>query len=101
MESTSSTAHVEPKQKSQDPAANAKRLKGLLANPDFAEAVEFERSLVKKYKQFVSECTEHLKQSDSTNAAIGKQIEGLVEVQKDYIKQFKENKELNKVIEAM
>ena len=57
MESTSSTAHVEPKQKSQDPAAKAKRLKRLLANPDFAEAVEFERSLVKKYKQFVSEYT--------------------------------------------
>jgi len=102
MESTSSTAHVEPKQKSQDPAAKAKRLKRLLANPDFAEAVEFERSLVKKYKQFVSEYTEHLKQSESTHAAIGKQIEGLVEVQRDYmhIMQFKENKELNKVIET-
>ena len=101
MESTSSTAHVEPKQKSQDPAAKAKRLKRLLANPDFAEAVEFERSLVKKYKQFVSEYTEHLKQSESTNAAIGKQIEGLVEVQTDYIEQLKENKELNKVIETL
>ena len=84
MEGTSSTAHVEPKQKSQDPAAKAKRLKRLLANPDFAEAVEFERSLVKKYKQFVSECTEHLKGRESINAVIGKQIEGLVEVQTDY-----------------
>jgi hypothetical protein len=101
MEGTSSTAHVEPKQKPQDPAAKAKRLKRLLANPDFAEAVEFERSLVKKSSRLVSECTEHLKQSDSTNAAIGKQIEGLVEVQRDYIEQLKENKQLNKVIEAM
>ena len=60
MEGTSSTAHVEPKQKSQDPAAKAKRLKRLLANPDFAEAVEFERSLVKKYKQCVSESADVL-----------------------------------------
>jgi hypothetical protein len=92
---------VEPKQKSQDPAAKAKRLKRLLANPDFAEAVEFERSIVKKYEQFVSRSAEHLKQSESTIAVVQKQIEGLVEVQRDYIKQFKENKELNKVIEAM
>ena len=57
--------------------------------------------LVKKYKQFVSECTEHLKQSESTNAVIGKQIKGLVEVQTDYIEQLKENKGLNKVIETL
>jgi hypothetical protein len=44
---------VEPKRKSQDPAAKAKRLKRLLVDPDFAKAVEFERSLVKKYKQCV------------------------------------------------
>jgi hypothetical protein len=49
---------VEPKQKSQDPAAKAKRLKKLLTNPDFAEAVEFERSIVKKYKQHVAEVAE-------------------------------------------
>jgi hypothetical protein len=101
MEGTSSTAHVEPKQKSQDPAAKAKRLKRLLTNPDFAEAVEFERSIVKKYEQFVAEVAERRAFEKITNAAIGKQIEGLVEVQRDYIKQFKENKELNKVIEAM
>jgi hypothetical protein len=102
MEGTSSTAVVEPKKKSQDPAAKAKRIKGPLTNPDFAEAVEFERSIiVKKYKQFVSESTELLKQSESTNAIIGKQIEGLVELQRGYIKQFKESKGLNKVIQAM
>jgi hypothetical protein len=101
MEGTSSTAVVEPKKKSQDPAAKAKRIKGLLTNPDFAEAVEFERSVVKKYKQFVSESTGLLKQSESTNAIIGKQIEGLVELQRGYIKQFKESKGLNKVIHAM
>ena len=51
MEGTSSTAVVEPKKKSQDPAAKAKRLTCLkrpLANPDFAEAVSFERAAVKK-----------------------------------------------------
>ena len=100
MESTSSTAHVEPKQKSQDPAAKAKRLKRLLANPDFAEAVEFERSECKKSSRLVLECTELLKQNKSTALAVAKQIEGLVEVQTDYIEQLKENKELNKVIET-
>jgi hypothetical protein len=39
LEETSSTAVVEPKEKSQNPAAKAKRLKGLRENPDFAEAV--------------------------------------------------------------
>jgi hypothetical protein len=39
MERTSSTAVVEPKTKSQNPAARAKRVKRLLVNPDFAEAV--------------------------------------------------------------
>ena len=100
MEGTSSTAHVEPKQKSQDPAAKAKRLKRLLANPDFAEAVEFERSECKKSARLVSECTELWKQNKSTALAVAKQIEGLVEVQTDYIEQLKENKELNKVIET-
>jgi cysteinyl-tRNA synthetase len=101
MESTSSTAHVEPKQKSQDPAAKAKRLKRLLANPDFAEAVEFERSECRKSTRLVEEATELLKQSESTALAVAKQIEGLVEVQTDYIEQLKENKELNKVIETL
>ena len=100
MESTSSTAHVEPKQKPQDPAAKAKRLKRLLANPDFAEAVEFERSECRKSTRLVEEATELLKQNKSTALAVAKQIEGLVEVQTDYIEQLKENKELNKVIET-
>jgi hypothetical protein len=103
MEGTSSTAVVEPKKKSQDPAAKAKRIKRLLTNPDFAEAVEFERLIVKKYKQFVSEGTEHLKQSESTISVVKKQIERLVELQRYHIniEQFKENKGLDKVIETM
>jgi hypothetical protein len=100
MEGTSSTADVEPKKKSQDPAAKAKRLKRLLANPDFAEAVEFERSLVKKYKQCVAESAEHLIEAFNATAAIQKQIEGKMEFYKEYTEQLKENKELNKVIEA-
>ena len=57
----------------------------LVTNPDFAEAVEFERLIVKKYKQFVSEGTEHLKQSESTISVVKKQIERLVELQRDHI----------------
>jgi hypothetical protein len=42
---TSSTAVMGPKTKSQNPAARAKRLKRLRANPDFAEAVADELAL--------------------------------------------------------
>jgi hypothetical protein len=44
LEETSSTAVVEPKEKSQNPAAKAKRLKRLRENPDFAEAVSKTRA---------------------------------------------------------
>jgi hypothetical protein len=50
MEGTSSTAVVEPKKKSQEPGAKAKRLKGLRTNPDFAEAVSFERAAAKMWE---------------------------------------------------
>jgi hypothetical protein len=40
-------AAAEPKSKSQEPAAKAKRLKGLRANPDFPEAVSEERAVAK------------------------------------------------------
>jgi hypothetical protein len=48
MLSTVPAAVVEPKGKSQNPAAKAKRLKGLRTNPDFAEAVSEERAAAKK-----------------------------------------------------
>ena len=63
---------VEPKTKSQNPAARAKRLKRLLVNPDFAEAVEFERSLVNKYKQCVSESADVLVEALASIAAPSK-----------------------------
>jgi hypothetical protein len=50
MSGTAPAAVVEPKKNSQDPAAKAKRIKGLLANPDFAEAVSEERTLAKMWK---------------------------------------------------
>jgi hypothetical protein len=50
MEGTLSTAVVGPKKKSQDPAAKDKRIKGLLVNPDFAEAVSFERAAAKMWE---------------------------------------------------
>ena len=41
---------VEPKRKSQDPGAKSKRIKGLLSNPDFAEAVSEERAAAIMWK---------------------------------------------------
>jgi hypothetical protein len=56
---------------------------------------------VKKYKQFVSESTEHLKESFNTTAAAQKQIEGKLELYKEYTEQLLENKELNKAVASM
>ena len=56
---------------------------------------------MKKYKQFVSESTEHLKESFNTTAAAQKQIEGKLELYKEYTEQLLENKELNKAVASM
>ena len=101
MEETSSTAVVEPKQKSQEPAAKARRLKRLRTNPDFAEAVSEERAAAKFWKdehdnlhrEYMVEMEDQGKWQDKAVANITLQL--------DYIEQFKENKGLNKVIEAM
>jgi hypothetical protein len=72
-------------------------------NPDFAEAVEYERAIVKTCKQFVSESTEHLENSLNTTAVVKRQIEGVLELQKGrmHIEQLLENKGLNKVVDSM
>jgi hypothetical protein len=104
MLSTAPAAVVEPKEKSQNPGAKAKRLKGLLESPDFAEAVDFGRSLVKKYKQCVSESADVLVEAlprVASSRAIEKQIEGKLEFYKGYTEQLKENKELNKAVASM
>ena len=100
MEETSSTAVVEPKQKSQEPAAKARRLKRLRTNPDFAEAVSEERAAAKFWKdehdnlhrEYMVEMEDQGKWQDKAVANITLQL--------DYIEQFKENKGLNKVIET-
>ena len=101
MEETSSTAVVEPKQKSQEPAAKARRLKRLRTNPDFAEAVSEERAAAKFWKdehdnlhrEYMVEMEDQGKWQDKAVANMALQL--------DYIEQLKENKQLNKVIEAM
>jgi hypothetical protein len=101
MEGTSSTAVVEPKKKSQDPAAKAKRLKRLLTNPDFAEAVEFERSLVKKVRDELKITTDkYLVVMNERNEEKAKEVDGL-QLRNDYIEQLLANKGLYKVIETM
>jgi hypothetical protein len=92
MEGTSSTAVVEPKNKSQDPAAKAKRLKRLLTSPDFAEAVEFERALVKKIHDELKITTdEYLVVTNERNEEKAKEIDGL-QLRNDYIEQLLANK---------
>jgi hypothetical protein len=101
MEETSSTAVVEPKEKSKNPAARAKRMKRLRENPDFADAVSEERAAAKFWKdehdnlhrEYMVEMKDQGKWADKAVANITLQL--------DYIEQFKENKELNKVIETL
>ena len=101
MEETSSTAVVEPKQKSQGPAAKARRLKGLRTNPDFAEAVSEERAAAKFWKDEHDNLhREYLVAMDKRLACQDKEIDGL-QLRNDYIKQLLVNKTLNKLVEAM
>jgi hypothetical protein len=93
-------AVVEPNETSQNPGAKAKRLKRLLANPDFAEAVEFERSLVKKYKQCVSESADVLVEALASSRAIEKQIEGKLEFYKEYQSSSKKTRGLTRLWRA-
>jgi hypothetical protein len=94
MESTSSAAVVEPKKKLQNPAARAKRLKRPLVNPDFAEAVSFERAAVKKvHGELQILHDEHMVVMKERNEEQAKVIGSLV-LQLDYIEQLKENKKL-------
>jgi hypothetical protein len=51
MLSTVPAALVEPKKKSQGPAAKTKRLKGLRENPDFIEAVQEERLVAQLWEE--------------------------------------------------
>ena len=100
MESTSSAAVVEPKKKLQNPAARAKRLKRPLVNPDFAEAVSFERAAVKKvHDELQILHDEHMVVMKERNEEQAKVVDSLV-LQLDYIEQLKENKKLNKLIET-
>jgi hypothetical protein len=77
MSSTASAAAVGPKQKSQDDTAKAKRMKRLYANPDFVEAVENKRALVKTYQEIHAV---HLKELDRHAR---KQDEGLKTLQRE------------------
>jgi hypothetical protein len=100
MEATTPAALVEPKEKSKNPAAKAKRLKRLRENPDFIEAVSEERAAAKFWKdehdnlhrEYMVEMKDQGKWQDKAIANVALQL--------DYIEQLKENKGLNKVIET-
>jgi hypothetical protein len=81
MEGTSSAAVVEPKKKSQDPAAKAKRIKRpcILVNPDFAEAVSEERAAAKMWQDKLQILhDEHMAVMKERNEEQAKVIDSLV-----------------------
>jgi hypothetical protein len=92
-------AVVEPKKKSQGPGAKSKRLKRLRTNPDFAEAVEYERSLVIKVLEESKITTEkYLVVMNERNEEKAKEVDGL-HLRIDYLEQLLANKALYKVID--
>jgi hypothetical protein len=94
MLSTVPAAVVEPKEKSQNPGAKAKRLKGLRVNPDFAEAVSEERAAA---RMWIGRCADlHRKYKVMMDERLSSQREVIdnEELKKEYIAQLKENKEL-------
>jgi hypothetical protein len=92
---------VEPKKKSQEPGAKAKRLKGLRTNPDFAEAVSEERAAAKMWKdQHDNLHREYMVEMEDQGKWQDKAIANVV-LQLDYIEQLKENKGLNKSVASM
>ena len=76
-------------------------MKRLLANPDFAEAVEFERSLVKKVCDESKITTDkYLVVMNERNEEKAKEVDGL-HLGIGYLEQLLANKALYKVVEAM
>jgi hypothetical protein len=101
MLSTVPGAVVEPKGKLQNPAARAKRLKGLRTNPDFIEAVQEERAAAKKdHGDYMTPHGECIALQNERLACQDKAIDILV-LQKEYIDELKEKNKLYKVIEDM
>ena len=100
MEETSSTAVVEPKEKSQNPAAKAKRLKGLRENPDFIEAVQDLFSVAKTWEDahdvVDAKCHALLKKYHACLDG----MECAVELKNKYIDQLEGNKVLFNAIQG-
>jgi hypothetical protein len=101
MEGTSSAAVVGPKKRSsQEPTAKAKRIKRLLASPDFAEAVSEERAAAKMWEDHHDDLhREYMVMKDERPACQDEVVDNL-QLQNDYLAQLLENKQLNKVIET-
>ena len=100
MLTTTPAAVVEPKQKSQDPAAKSKRLKRLRTNPDYAEAVSGEREVAVMWEMaFESSHRKYMAMGEQYLAIVSEKLETL-QTKKDYIEQLLENKKLNKLIET-
>ena len=73
-------------------------MKRLLANPDFAEAVSFERAAVNEvHDELQILHDEHMVVMKERSEEQAKVIDSL-SMQLDYIEQLKENKELNSTI---
>ena len=100
MLTTTPAAVVEPKKKSQEPGAKAKRLKRLRTNPGFAEAVQEERLVAKIWEDahdvVDAKCHALLKEY----RACLSEREDTVELKNKYIEQLEGNKVLVDAIQG-
>jgi hypothetical protein len=93
-------ALVEPKKKSQGPAAKAKRLRGLRENPDVIEAVQEERLVAQRHSDGYDRVyVLAQKMIERFKACLGER-EDTVELKKKYIEQLERNKVLVDAIQG-
>ena len=99
MLSTVPAAVVEPKEKSQNPGAKAKRLKGLRVNPDFAEAVSEERAAARMWEDRHADLHRKYKAMMDERLSCQREVIDTEELKNEYIAQLKDNKKLIKLME--
>ena len=100
MLSTAPAAVVEPKEKSQNPGAKAKRLKGLRTNPDFVEGVSEERAAAQMWEDRHADLHRKYKAMMDERLSCQREVIDTVELKNKYIEQLEGNKVLVDAIQG-
>ena len=99
MLSTAPAAVVEPKEKSKNPGAKAKRMKRLRSNPDFVEGVSEERAAAQMWEDRHADLHRKYKAMMDERLSCQREVIDTEELKNEYIAQLKDNKKLIKLME--